>query len=164
MKRLLLIRHGKSSWEHPELSDQQRPLKKRGRNDGVIMGKQLKAKSIIPDLMISSPANRAHSTAKIIANELDFPLQHIEVNDNLYFSGTSTILNTVSGTDDQYHTVFIFGHNPDFTEIANVFSTESIYNVPTTGVFGVDFNVDKWSEINIDSGQVFLFDFPSNHK
>ena len=164
MKRLVLIRHGKSSWDFPELSDQERPLKKRGRNDGAIIGEQLKSKNILPDLMISSPANRAHSTAKLIAHALSYPLEKIRVNDHLYFSGTSTILNMVSETDDANQTVFIFGHNPDFTSFANVFSKQSIYNVPTTGVVGIDFDVERWSQINSDNGQVFIFDFPSNYK
>ena len=164
MKRLILIRHGKSSWDYPELSDQERPLKKRGQKDGVIIGKLLKSKGILPDLVVSSPATRAYSTAKIIADALDYPLQNIQLNDHLYFSGTSTIMNMVSETDDQHHTLFIFGHNPDFTELANVFSKEHIYNVPTTGVVGVEFNVEHWRDIDADSGSAFLFDKASNYK
>ena len=164
MKRLVLIRHGKSSWDYPDLCDQQRPLKKRGRNDGVIMGSQLKKKGIFPDLMISSPANRAHSTSKLIAHELNYPLENIQISDHLYFSGTSIMLNMVSQTDDRIDTLFIFGHNPDFTSMVNVFSSETIYNVPTTGVVGIDFDVSRWTEINADNGKTFLFDKPSNYK
>ena len=77
MKTLYLVRHAKSSWKHPELSDFERPLNKRGKNDAPFMGKLLFKKGINPELLISSPAKRASSTAKIIASELNYDKEKI---------------------------------------------------------------------------------------
>jgi phosphohistidine phosphatase len=67
MKTILLLRHAKSSWEDPDLPDYDRPLNKRGKNDAPRMGKLLKDKDIIPDLIISSTAARAKKTAELVA-------------------------------------------------------------------------------------------------
>ena len=73
MKNLLLIRHAKSSWDDPLLSDQERPLNKRGKRDAPAMGLMLKEKGLHPDLILSSPAKRALKTAKLIAEAIDYP-------------------------------------------------------------------------------------------
>ncbi|MCK5293309.1 MAG: histidine phosphatase family protein, partial [Arcobacteraceae bacterium] len=71
-KKLYIIRHAKSSWKDFTLDDFDRPLNKRGRLNAPFMGKILKGKNIIPDIILSSPALRAKTTAKIIANEIGF--------------------------------------------------------------------------------------------
>jgi phosphohistidine phosphatase len=81
MNTLYLVRHAKSSWKQPELSDFERPLNKRGKNDAPFMGRLLSDKGINPDLLISSPAKRARITARLIASEINFPKEEIN-----YFS------------------------------------------------------------------------------
>ncbi len=164
MKKLYLIRHGKSSWDYPELSDDERPLKKRGHKDGAIMGNILKEKNVIPDLLISSPANRAHSTSKIIADHVGYDRDKILIQDDLYFSGAFAIMDVIRQIDDSRNTVFIFGHNPDFTELANAYSDEIIGNVPTTGVVGIEFSTSHWRSVSTENGNLFYFDYPSKHK
>lgn len=164
MKYLYLIRHGKSSWEDSSLSDKDRPLKRRGVKNAKLMAKVLRGKGVAPELIISSPANRALSTAKIYADKLSFDEKKIAVNNLLYFEGVNNILKVVKQLDDASKTVFIFGHNPDFTEIANRFSDKTIDNVPTNGVVGIEFAADKWSEVSFTNGKLKFFDYPSNHK
>jgi phosphohistidine phosphatase len=74
MKTLYVIRHAKSSWDDPTLSDFDRPLNKRGKRDAPAMGKRLVHDDrVVPDLLLSSPAERALTTCKIIAEEIHYP-------------------------------------------------------------------------------------------
>src|SRR2546421_80442 len=102
MKTLTLARHAKSSWDDLELSDFERPLNKRGRKDAPFMGELLHSRGFRPDLIVSSPANRALTTARIIAEELEYPLDRIIVNEKLYEADSGDILNVARATDDAY--------------------------------------------------------------
>lgn len=102
MKTLYLVRHGKSSWRHKELRDQERPLKKRGAEDADLMAKHLNSKSIIPDLIISSPARRAFQTAIIFAENLKYAEDKIELNRSVYSSSYEELLAVVMALDDSY--------------------------------------------------------------
>lgn len=164
MKTLYLIRHAKSSWEDPDLRDIERPLKGRGRKDALIMGARLRQLKIKPDLIISSPANRAYSTAKIIAEEVGYDATKIQLDEHLYFSGQESIMQVLRDSRDKHDHIFIFGHNPDFTAVANAFSDEYISNVPTAGLVVVEFNTDKWSECTQKNGKLKFFEFPKMHR
>jgi hypothetical protein len=84
MKTLFLIRHAKSSWDDTALPDKDRPLDDRGRRDAPKMGKRLAKRDVKPDLILSSPARRALTTAEVIAKKLDYKLKDIVVDDRLY--------------------------------------------------------------------------------
>ena len=164
MKRLFLIRHAKSSWSEPDLADIDRPLNKRGKNDAPFMGKRLKethkAKS---DLIISSPAKRALRTAKIIAREIDYPERKIEIKDSLYGSGVQAILNIIKYLDESFNEVMLFGHNPDLTSLANFLSNNEVENIPTCGIFCVDFDIKSWKDVKKGEGIFKFFDYPKKH-
>ena len=84
MKTLYLARHAKSSWKYPDLDDFERPLNKRGRRNAPFMGKILKNLKVTPDLITSSPANRAAMTARIMADIIKYPLEKIRYSENIY--------------------------------------------------------------------------------
>lgn len=164
MKRLFLIRHAKSSWDEPDLADFDRPLNKRGKQDAPVMGKRLKKEhSANPDLILSSPAKRALRTAKIIAKAIDFPEKKIEVKDSLYAAGITAILNVIHYLDDSLDEVMLFGHNPDLTSLANFFSNHKIENIPTCGIFCVDFDIKSWKDVEGGKGIFNFFDYPKKH-
>jgi len=161
MKTFFLIRHAKSSWDYPELTDIERPLNKRGIRDAPTMGKKLYETNCIPDLMISSTAKRAKSTAFKIAKELDYPKEQIRMEENLYHATDKEIIKVVKRIKDKWNTVFLFGHNPGFTEAANMFNTSSyISNLPTCGIVRVESTANSWSEINSDNSKVVSYIFP----
>ncbi len=164
MKNLYLIRHGKSSWDDSSLPDKERPLKRRGEKDASLMAKLLVNRKIVPDAFVSSPANRALSTAKIMAEKMGFDKKEIAVNALLYFQGMENILQVIHQLNERHNTVFIFGHNPDFTELANRYSQKTIDNVPTTGVAGIEFKVKSWKDVSLKNGRLIFFEYPSNHK
>ena len=91
-KTLYLIRHAKSSWDDPSLKDHDRPLNKRGKKDAPFMANILKEKNIIPDLIISSTAERAIEFAKVLAEVLDYKKGNIVSERDMYLAGESEML------------------------------------------------------------------------
>lgn len=161
MKRLYIIRHAKSSWGDPDLADIDRPLNKRGEKDAPFMGKRLiEQHKANPDLILSSPAKRALRTARIIAKEIDYPKEKIEIKDSLYGSGVGAMLNVIQYLDDSLDEVMLFGHNPDLTSLAIYLSNHEVDNIPTCGIFCVDFDIQSWNDVQKGKGIFKFFDYP----
>ena len=161
-KLLYLVRHAKSSWSDPSLSDRDRPLNKRGRRSAPDMGRRLAAQDHLPELIISSPAKRAFSTARKIAKELGYDRSEIMKDESLYFSGTGGMLDLLESLDDGYQKVMIVGHNPAMTSLMNILSGSSIDNMPTCAVAVIDYPMASWSELRSAEGQLLAYDFPKN--
>lgn len=163
MKILYLIRHAKSSWSEPGLSDFERPLNHRGKHDAPFMGKLLKEHKVVADKIISSPAVRAYTTARIIASEINYPVEKIETDKNIYEASASEILNIIQAVHDEVGTLMLFGHNPGFTMLNNYLSGRQVDNIPTCGISKIEFDVDSWKEVNINKGRLAAFEFPKKY-
>lgn len=163
MKKLFLVRHAKSSWSEPGLSDFERPLNSRGKRDAPFMGKLLKEKNILPDKIISSAAIRAYTTARTIATEINYPIEKIETSNDIYEAGASEILNIIQSVDDNIKTLMLFGHNPGFTSLSNYLSDRQVDNIPTCGISCIEFDVDSWKNVNINQGKLTAFEFPKKY-
>jgi phosphohistidine phosphatase len=147
MKTLYLVRHAKSSWEEPGVSDADRPLIPKGlKKTKLIVDFLLKRETII-DLMISSPAVRAYETAKIIAAGLNYPLNKIKIDRKIYDGYYDRILDIIYGTSNEINSLMIFGHNPTITNLANLFLHPGIESMPTSCVVCLSFNIDRWEDI-----------------
>ena len=164
MKTLFLVRHAKSSWDYPDLSDADRPLNKRGERDAPEMGRRLRKRGISPDVMLTSPANRAQSTCEIIADAIKFPHDSIKIKESIYHAGEGTLLKVIKNLGDDSESAMIFGHNPGFTYLANRLANESIDNIPTCGVFSCSFEVDSWQQVEFGKGKTLFFDYPKKSK
>lgn len=164
MKRLYLIRHAKSSWKDHTLDDCERPLNKRGKRDAPFMGQRLNSYQVRPDLILSSPAKRALKTAKMIAEKLEYPKDRIATDGSIYEAGISSLLNVIHCIDDANHHVFLFGHNPGLTMLAEYFTNRPIGNMPTCSIVCIDFDVTSWEKINADNGTMVFFDYPKKHQ
>jgi phosphohistidine phosphatase len=160
MKTLYLIRHAKSDWDNPLLHDIERPLNNRGYTDANAMSQRLK----IPDLMISSPAVRALSTALIFARHLSYEANRISIKQELYDTSVKDYLAIIKNIPDPFSTVFLFAHNPLISDTAETLTKGLPAEMPTCAVAGISFNVDSWAEIKQKSGELFLFDYPKRHK
>lgn len=146
MKRLILIRHAKSSWEY-DVIDHERPLKKRGINDANLIADALKSYNILPDKVLVSDAMRTKLTAHIILPALNIPDSKVVYEHKLYdFSGRD-LVNVIKSSDDNIKTLMVFGHNHAITAFANTYGHTYIDNVPTCGVVIFEFGENKWSEI-----------------
>lgn len=142
------------------LKDFDRPLNSRGKKDAPAMGSFMKKMGIMPELMISSPANRAKTTAYEIAEKLGIKKADILLNENLYHASSSEILNVVGGVNDSIEALAIVGHNPGLTYFANMKTGAYIDNVPTTGVVGINFDVEKWEDLEDTQGSLAFFEYP----
>ncbi len=163
MKRLFLVRHAKSSWEDPSLDDIDRPLNTRGEKNAPEMGERLKKQGILPDLLISSPARRASSTAKKIAKKIEYSKKDILINEDLYHGSDAMLINIVKTLDDTANSVMLFGHNPGFTYFANQLCNINISNIPTAGIVAIEFQIDTWSEAELGNGELVFFDYPKKN-
>jgi phosphohistidine phosphatase len=162
MKYLYLVRHAKSSWDFPELADYERPLNKRGKNSAPEMGIRLAARNMELDSIVTSPANRALTTSKILAEQLDFPAEKITEDDRVYHATSSALVDLVKAFPNDLKTIMLVGHNPGFTDLANYLKEPDYYigNVPTCGVVAIEFAVNHWIDISKHSGRMLFFDYP----
>jgi phosphohistidine phosphatase len=164
MKYLYLIRHAKSSWDDPYQKDIERPLNKRGLRDAPRMGKKLKEKGIHPDLMLTSPAQRALATCKLISDVVGYKPDNISVDKNLYHASEDQILSVVHKLNDKNDRVLIFSHNPGITEFVNALTGDLPItdNIPTCGVVAFEIDVTSWKDVTWKKGKLISFDFPKN--
>lgn len=160
MKRLFLVRHAKSSWDDPSLDDIDRPLNNRGKRNAPEMGLRLRKQGIIPDLLISSPAKRAFTTAKKIAEEIGYPRKNILIDDNLYHGSGNSMLAIMRSQKKNIRSLMLFGHNPGITDFANALCGINIYNIPTAGIVAIDFSLDGWEDVDYNAGELVFFDYP----
>jgi len=160
MKILTLVRHAKSSWKDTSLRDRERPLNKRGQRDAPIMGKRLHEHGVRPSLIVSSPAKRALTTAKIIAKELSYPLEFLQRDDNLYLASVDRILDVIVSQDEGFNSLMIVGHNPGFTDFANFLSPGLTHNLPTAGVVSVSIDQDHWNVYEQPKTELLVHDWP----
>jgi phosphohistidine phosphatase len=164
MKTLYLIRHAKSDRNDPSLSDYDRPLNKRGSNDAPFMGSILLKSGIHPDLILASPALRAKTTAIAFAQALSYPSDSIRYEHPLYASDVETILSIIRNVPVSIDTLFLFGHNPEITECANVITGGDIDDIPTCGVVAMRLKNESWESIGANSADIIGFDFPKKHR
>jgi phosphohistidine phosphatase len=160
MKTLYLVRHAKSSWKFSELSDHDRPLNKRGKRDAPDMGNSLKLRGVLPDVLISSTANRAYTTAQNISNEIGFSVAEIIPNSDLFHANPVDILEVIQSIGEEHKSAMIFGHNPGFTNTVNQLASLKIDNIPTCGIVAISFSVESWSEIDFGEGELEFYDYP----
>ena len=145
MKTLLILRHAKSSWEHSELTDHDRPLNKRGKRDAPRMGKLLRVQGLVPDLIISSTAKRARSTAKIVARKSGYK-EEVELTSAFYLASPREYISVLRMLSDDYGRVMVVGHNPGMEELVEKLTGEP--EIMTTAALAhVLLPIDQWSQL-----------------
>lgn len=164
MKTVFLIRHAKSSWSDMSLRDIDRPLNKRGKRDAPFMAKLLIGKGVKPDAIISSPANRAYTTATHFAAAAGIKEKDIIRNADIYEAAVITIQEIIRDLNDEWDTVFLFGHNPTFTYVANEYEGgDYIANVPTCGITEIAAEVKKWEKFSEKTARRKNFYYPKQY-
>jgi phosphohistidine phosphatase len=163
MKKLYLIRHAKSDWSDGSLSDFERGLKKRGHKDLDTISSYMSLQKLKPDLIISSLALRAQITADLLGKKIGYE-GRIHYMEELYNSRPKILMNVLSLQDDSYETIFLVGHNPELTEFANFLVKDNFPKLPTLGVLAIHLNIDSWSEIKEQCGEIDFFIQPKQFK
>ena len=164
MKTLTIVRHAKSSWDHPGLTDRKRPLNKRGKRDAPLMGQRVRENGIRPSLILSSPATRAWATAKIIAAAITYPLEFLQREDSLYHASVDDILDVIVAQDPGFNSLMVVGHNPGLTDFVNYLSPGLTGNLPTAGVVSVEIERDDWDLFAQPPTRLLLHDYPKKHR
>lgn len=163
MRTLYLTRHAKSEKGFENVNDFDRPLNERGIQNANTMAMLMKAWEIRPDGFLTSPALRALSTAFIFAHVMEIPWERIHISEPVYEATHDTLLAVFQGIPDRCPSIMAFGHNPGFTDVANLFTGGEIENVPTSAVVCIDFEVNSWQEIKPGIGKLRFFETPKKH-
>ena len=118
------------------------------------------SKNVEPDLFISSSAERAYETAKLVAEGIGYEVGQIVKSKALYHAGVDEIYDELFSIDNNVNSVMLFGHNPTLTYFANIFINREIDNLPTSGVVSVEFKTDRWEAIANAKFKVNFVVFP----
>jgi phosphohistidine phosphatase len=164
MKTLYLVRHAKSDWGNANTGDFDRTLNQRGMKAAPFMATLLKKKEILPELVITSPANRALTTAELFCEILGYPEEQIQQRIEIYKGGVLDLLKIVQQIPDTCSTAMLFGHNPTLTEFSNLLTGSYIDSLVTCGVVRIDMDIELWKNANPDCGKLAWYDFPKKHK
>lgn len=131
-RELLLLRHAKSDWDSGSLTDFARPLAKRGRNDAPKVGSWLYREGLVPDHVVSSPAERARQTALKVCKRLDLKKNRIVWEARLYEAGVPELLGVLANCPGEAATVLLIGHNPGLEDLVRHLAGEDL-EIPADG-------------------------------
>lgn len=160
MHLLTLVRHAKSSWDDPDMSDFDRPLNARGERVAPEMAQRMSDVLERPLLLISSPAVRAISTARIFARALGIAEKQIRQEPRIYDASTGTLLDIVQNLDESITHAVLFGHNPGFSELAQLLSQALPREMPTCSLVTLSINAAHWRELGPDGARLLRFHYP----
>ena len=146
MKTLLILRHAKSSWKDTSLHDHDRPLNKRGKRDAPRMGELLQQQDLVPDLIISSTAKRAHKTAKVVAATCDYDGE-VGLERNFYHGVPENYIYTLRRLPKHYERVMIVGHNPSLEYLLEELTGDG-ERMPTAALAQIDFKINEWKQLD----------------
>lgn len=152
MKTLYLLRHAKSSWDNPGLADYERPLNSRGEKAAPFIGEKMRENEFIPELIISSPAERAKQTARLVKESGRIEAE-LKFDERIYGAGTSTLIDIISSVDDDFRSLMLVGHNPTFESMTSVL-TGNYKSMPTATLAVIDLNIESWIEAEPDCGKL----------
>lgn len=154
MKTIYLLRHAKSGHEEYIANDIERHLSARGYKDAEEQAVIFKKKYKQPELILSSPAIRAFTTALIFSKHLGYRLEKIQTNASIYEASLQQLLYVISELDDQYQSAMLVGHNPGFTDLTNALCGYVIDDLPTAWVVAIQLNVAHWKEVGVGNGKL----------
>ncbi len=162
VKTLLLIRHAKSSWKDPTLTDLQRPLKKRGIRNAAEMAARIARLDHRVERIFTSPARRAIQTLEQMAEATGFGAGELEVMPDLYSFDYDDVMLTLRKLDERWQAVAVVGHNPAITDLVNFLALEHLANIPTCGIALLRLDIRRWEALGAGTGTLEHYDFPSN--
>ena len=149
MKRLLILRHAKSSWADSSISDWQRPLNERGLRDAPRAGLWLRERSLVPDVIITSDAVRARRTAEAVAEAAGYS-QEMIIEPSLYHAEPNDVLTVLRDVSSEAHTVLVVGHNPGLEGLVRQLTGEN-HDLPTAALVHLAVAIDGWDDVTAAS-------------
>jgi phosphohistidine phosphatase len=159
-KTLILVRHAKSSWADPHLTDHDRPLNKRGIDDAPKMARRLSKRGERPDAIVTSSALRALETAKVFASKLDVATTGLVVEPKIYGAGVDDLIELVRGFDEGLGSVLLVGHNPTLSELSYRLTGEELGELSTCSVVTLRVASGDWSSVGRQKLELVDLDYP----
>lgn len=150
MKELLVMRHAKSSWDSLAQTDFERPLNLRGERDAPRMGGFLAERSLLPDLILSSPAERAKQTAELVCDAADYH-GDLHFHRGIYHADSETLLELISQLPDSYERVMLVGHNPGFEDLVEDLCGANA-RMPTAAIAYILLGIASWADAEDGQG------------
>lgn len=158
MRILYIVRHAKSSWADPGMTDFDRPLNPRGMHDAPMMAERFDERMEPVTLLMSSPADRALTTANFFSAALeDAPVHEIP---DLYLATPHTLLSIITRLPDGVRQAMLFGHNPGVSELVDLLTGNGIGDMPTCAIVRIDLHVDTWQAVAAGTGTIGWWDTP----
>ncbi|MFC1689903.1 histidine phosphatase family protein [Pseudomonadota bacterium] len=151
-RELLILRHAKSDWDSSARTDFDRPLAKRGRKDAPRVGRWLNEQGLVPDYVVSSPAERAKQTVIAVCEQMGIPASNIHWDSRIYHASSGALLDVLNACPPDAHRVLIAGHNPGLETLlqnlcANEVPTPPDYKLmPTAAVAHLEI-LSPWSAL-----------------
>lgn len=164
MKTLYLVRHAKSSWDFPDLTDKERPLNKRGNRNAPVMAEYLKKRMSSPDIFICSPSQRTKETANYFLKAFDKNRNQMIYEEDLYHAYENDFEKVISHINNSHDSAMLFAHNPGITDYVNELTNRFIDNIPTCGVAAIDLDIDMWGDIKRAKGELMFYYYPKGIK
>ncbi|MBL4594416.1 MAG: histidine phosphatase family protein [Flavobacteriales bacterium] len=155
MKTLYLIRHAKSDWENPSLSDFDRPLNSRGIRNAPFMAQKLIELNFNPGLIVCSPAQRTTTTAELISKNTSILFEK-----SIYEASLNDLIHLINFLPKEHEEIAIIGHNPSITNLSNYLTDDFIDNMPTCSIVKIELEIDNWNEIIKGIGMKKYFIYP----
>jgi phosphohistidine phosphatase len=167
MRRLLLLRHAKSSWSEPGARDLDRPLNRRGQEAAPRIGAYLARHGLIPDGILCSTARRARETWELVAAEVH-AAPPATFTERLYDASPRTLVDVFRDADPKAASLLVVGHNPGLQEVATALIASGDLEdrerlrekLPTGGLVVIDFPIADWSKLHLRSGRLERFVVP----
>jgi phosphohistidine phosphatase len=167
LKTLYLLRHAKSSWNHPGVRDHERPLNARGRAAAPKIGAYMRDQGWLPELVISSTSERTRQTWALVSEELDGDPRVI-FTDEMYHASAGSLMLLIESLPDEVDSVLLLGHNPGTHSAADMLAgngndqqIETLeYKFPTAGLAVFEFDTSAWRDCRAKSGELIDFVLP----
>jgi phosphohistidine phosphatase len=160
MKRLYLVRHAQAGPKDLTMSDAHRSLDAHGEKQATWLGARLNQRGAKPDLILSSPAQRALRTASVIAEHINVPRDVISVRESLYLANMTELSEIIRDLDDEFIDVMLFAHNPGITRFAQDLLGEWVERMPPCSIYCLDFSVRSWRVVTGGNAKLIFYDYP----
>lgn len=152
MKKLLLMRHAKSSWDDDALADFERPLNERGQVAAPFMGDLLRREGLVPDALVASPAVRAAQTAEAVTSAGRFN-REVVFEESVYEASPNALRQALAAIDDAASTAMLIGHNPGIEGLIRYLTGETEL-MPTAAVAVIGLDIESWNSATDGCGRV----------
>lgn len=160
MKSIYLVRHARAGWHDPSISDFERPLTNRGHEEAETMSQHLVRMGVTPDILVTSPAQRALETAEIFADAMSITRSDIVRKIEIYEGGSDELALIVQSLPDECTTAMLFGHNPVISHFVFWLTGKSVDSMETCGITRIDLDGDRWKETGYNSGTFVWYEYP----